>query len=394
MDGDAIISTNNKIIKNKTRDLRAIVCEQKSAMKVEVKERLLRNANKCGFGDDIGTITNRVTAMFDVLAKYEIGSEEYNELMYRIMCGQAYQQEAIDKVKGIEAKKMPKEWFNYSTNKIKADDDIEIVKEKMKNIDLMANKKPYFFIYNYEHLMSKYNNFMKNINSNSMIRFGLSYDELKSEGLEKLKIDDLEMELENTEDVEERKNIKRIIEKIKFLNSASNHSPIFYTPSTMNRIAWYIENEFKDVKLKVSKSDGFDINILKTKKKYSVSLEKKLKDLYKEYKKHQRQYMETDGKTDKQCDRVKCREMFLEKFKREALELCPNLEELCNVLIDCFYNTNEKKQFVWDIAGEQIIENLLNKNDRKYCFPVKDDNGDIDWKGYKFKMREEIVCEG
>lgn len=353
----------------------------------------MRKANKCGFGDDIGTITNRVTAMFDVLAKYEVESDEYKELMYRIMCGQAYQQEAIDKVKGIEAKKMPESWFNYRINKIKAEDDLDTVKVKIKNIDLMANKKPYFFIYNYEHLMSKYNTFIKNINSNSIIRFGLTYDELKEEGLEDLKIDDLEMELENTEDEEEIKKIKKIIKKINFLNSAANHNPVFYTPSTMNRIAWYIEEEFKDVKLKINKEDNFDVDILKSNKKYSTSIQKKLKTLYKEYKKHQRQYMETNGRTDKQSDRIKSREMFLEKFKRDAIEVCPNLEELCNVLIDTFYSSNEKKQFVWDIAGEQIIENLLNKNGRKYCYPVKDKNGDIEWKGYKFKMKEEFLCE-
>ena len=388
-----MISTSNEVIKRKTRDLPAIVCEQKSAPKVKVQEKLLRKANKCGFGDDIGTITNRVTAMFDVLAKYEVGSDEYNELMYRIMCGQAYQQEAIDKVKGIEAKKMPESWFNYRVNKIKADDDLDIVKIKMKNIDLMANKKPYFFIYNYEHLMNEYNTFMQDVNKNSITRFGVTYNELKKEELKNLKIDDLEIELENTKGKDERKNIKEIIKKINFLNSEANHNPVFYTPSTMNRIAWYIEEEFKDVKLKISKNNDFDINILKSKRKYNISIQKKLKTLYKEYKKHQRQYMEREGRTDEQCARVKCREMFLEKFKRQALVICPNLEELCNALIDTFYNSNEKKQFVWDIVGEQIIENLLNKNGRKYSYPVKDKNGDIEWKGYKFKMKEEIVCE-
>ena len=87
-----------------------IICEQKSTPKVKVTENKLRLSNKNGFGNAVGSITNRVTTMFDVLASLEKDSEEYNELMRRIICGQALQQEEIDKIKGIQAKQMPKNW--------------------------------------------------------------------------------------------------------------------------------------------------------------------------------------------------------------------------------------------------------------------------------------------
>lgn len=48
------------------------------------------------FGSEIGSITNRSTSMFDVLAQYEEGSPEYEELMYRIKCSIQYQQNSID----------------------------------------------------------------------------------------------------------------------------------------------------------------------------------------------------------------------------------------------------------------------------------------------------------
>ena len=57
-----------------------IVCEQGSCPKVKVTEKLLKKSNKDGFGNDVGTITNRVTAMFDVLASFKQGSSEYNEI--------------------------------------------------------------------------------------------------------------------------------------------------------------------------------------------------------------------------------------------------------------------------------------------------------------------------
>ena len=47
------------------------------------------------FGSEIGAITNRSTSMFDVLAKFEPGSREYEELMYRIICSIQYQQNSI-----------------------------------------------------------------------------------------------------------------------------------------------------------------------------------------------------------------------------------------------------------------------------------------------------------
>ena len=116
---------------------------------------MLKQSNKNGFGNAVGSITNRVTTMFDVLASLKKDSEEYNELMRRIICGQALQQEEIDKIKGIQAKPMPKEWYDYKVNKITEEDSLEEIKIKERNLKLMVNKKPYFFIYNYKPLQSK-----------------------------------------------------------------------------------------------------------------------------------------------------------------------------------------------------------------------------------------------
>lgn len=58
------------------------------------------HANIDSFGDDIGKTTNWITSMFDVQAQFEPGSPEYEELDYRIKCGQLFQQNAIDKAKG------------------------------------------------------------------------------------------------------------------------------------------------------------------------------------------------------------------------------------------------------------------------------------------------------
>ena len=362
-DSDAIITTNNPIILKNTKNELPIVCEQRSVPKVKVTEKLLKKSNKNGFGNDVGTITNRVTAMFDVLASLPKDSEEYRILMDRIICGQAYQQESIDKIKGIKAKEMPKEWYSYKDiKKMNIPDE-----EKERLITLMVNKKPYFFIYNYPQLHTKYNKFIKDVNNNCIIRFGMNLNDLK---LKKDKTEEEEI----------------------FLNSVECRSPVFTNKSLMNRLCWKIEDSFKNVKLKVKDLNGFDYSIYKTEKRYSAKTYNDIAILFKEYKKQQRQYGQTNSMHISKEEREEKRKIFLESFKLRAYVLCPNSEDLCNIVLDIAYKGNSR-QFAWDICGEQIISNLLRKNGNKYTYPILDDGGAIEWKGYKFSMREVKVCE-
>ena len=62
--------------------------------------------------------------MFDVLAKFEKDSPQYEEMIYRITCMQGYQQEIIDSCKGIIPKRVPKEWYSYKAVKNKDKSDI------------------------------------------------------------------------------------------------------------------------------------------------------------------------------------------------------------------------------------------------------------------------------
>ncbi|WP_252225012.1 MULTISPECIES: hypothetical protein [unclassified Clostridium] len=315
----------------------------------------------------MGSITNRVTTMFDVLASLDKNSDEYNELMRRIICGQALQQEEIDKIKGIQAKQMPKHWYDYKVNKILEDDKKEVRKQKEFNLKLVVNKKPYFFIYNYKNIQSKYNVFMKNVENNCIIRFGLSLNELKNK--------------ENKND-----------EEIKFLKSVKYRSPVFDNPSAMNKLCWYIEDVFKDVRLRVNKDEkDFDKNIYMTNSKKYENKKEDIKKLFKEYKNLQKQYMIEKGKIVNKEEKKNKREEFINNFKQKAIDIYSNSEDLCNAIVYTLYDTKANRQFVWDICGEQMIINLLNNNSNKYRYPVRCKNGDIEWNGLKFKM-EECEC--
>ena len=62
-------------------------------------------------------------------------------------------------------------------------------------------------------------------------------------------------------------------------------------------------------------------------------------------------------------------------------------------MIDICYSDNKAKTLLWDIFGEQIIKNLIANGYDKLRFPIKDEDGDITFKGMKFRM-EEVDANG
>lgn len=370
-DGDTILTTDNPIVLKGIRQVPAIVCIQKTAEKVVVTEEDLIQANKNSFGDEIGTITNRITAMFDVLAGFEVDSEEYQELNYRICCGQNYQQNAIDKSKGIVSKCMPKEWFDYKTNKILDTDINKIKKQKELNLKILADKKPYFFIYRYPQEKKRYEKYLSQTNKNCLGRFGLDIDELI---------------LKENKSEEERVFLKYYYQQM----------PIFRNPSVMNKICWRIEEIFESYIKTNIKTDKFDYSILKCDCEYSQRIYKKILELYDEYQYNLRDYarLSKDKNIDKNDKRIQ-RNIFKDTFRRKASAICTNDNELCNIVLDICYNTNQSKQFAWDMVGKVLIKNLLDKNGYTYDYPVLDNEGDIEFCGKKFSMRQKNIstCE-
>ena len=72
-----------------------------------------------------------------------------------------------------------------------------------------------------------------------------------------------------------------------------------------------------------------------------------------------------------------------EWFRRECEEICANSMKLCDTLLKLCYSNDKSKRFVWNMCGDQIVRNLLNKNQR-YSYFVMDNNGDIEYRGEKF----------
>ena len=230
----------------------------------------------------------------------------------------------------------------------------------------MVNKKPYFFIYNYPQLNKKYRSHIKGVQDECLLTFRKSFEELQSQ-----------------ETFTE--------EELNFLDRVKKYSPVFKNPCVMNKICWYIEDTFKDVKLKVRDDSEFDTKLLKTrwkpKQKPAKEIYDNIEQLYKEYKQQIIDF-NSDKKrhADKEDNTIRL-QMFEEQIRTKAIEICPDEEALCNIVIDLCYDKKKDKKFAWVVSREQILTNLFNKSGNCYNYPIEDENGDIEWKGKKYSIQ-------
>ena len=85
---------------------------------------------------------------------------------------------------------------------------------------------------------------------------------------------------------------------------------------------------------------------------------------------------------------------YIHWFQDRCYQVCSNADELNNIVIDICYQSENTKQFAWDICGDVIIKNLLNRYGGKISYPycVKE-NGEFTYFGKKFEMRSINVLE-
>lgn len=360
-DGDCVINTSLPLLVKKTQELPAVVCVQRKAPKCIPTEDDIMKSNINSFGNAVGAVTNKITSMFEVQANFPKDSREYRILDYRIKCGQLYQQNSIDKTKGIESKPMPSEWYNWIANKISNGKSSSEKKKYWMNRKLVADKKPYFMQYIYPAEKTKMLEYIKRNNEKCIMKFRITLDEL----LEKETL---------------------TLDEEKFIQCYYKRMPLGMSPCTINKICWAIENKFSDLRY-VNDSD-FDYSIMKCNVVYSKQLFNKIKKIYESYKKELSNYMQFA-----KSERIKSDERQIQKytlkedFKRRCLEQCPNEEYLCDIVLDlCYSKSKSNKQFAWDICGDMIISNLLKRNNYKVTYPTQDINGDIDFAGKKFSL--------
>lgn len=362
LDGDNLLSTNNAVLKRAVSNTKIIVCEQATAQKTIPNRELYIQADKNGFGNKIGGITNKGTSLYEVLSKFESESEQYKEVMFRIMSIQKGQQDEIDKMKGVTTKSLPKEWFDKKALRINEEkDSVGDKQEKLFNLSLVADVKPYFFIYIYPYLMNTYKKYNRNANTSSVYQFGIKLEQLLAK-----------TDLNEDED--------------SFVKSYYEKMPLSLANSTSNRICRKVESEFKNIS---QSKERFDYTILKSGVEYSIESYNKILELYHEHNKLLQDYKIIAWEDGFDEEEIKeNRKLFVDNFKHDAYSINNCEEEVGEIVIDICYGQfkNRSKQFAWDIAGKQILKNLLKKNKNTVSYPLLDNEGEIEFRGERFKI--------
>lgn len=267
---------------------------------------------------------------------------------------------------------MPSYWYNYRDNKILEDDDEETIQKKEFNRSITAANKPYFMTYIYPPLKKQNKSYQKSNNQGAARRFWKN-------GI--YTIQDLEAYPDKTEDM------------IEYLDYYYKLNPVGINACVVNRICWLFEQTFNGYLSKKHEQPSFDCSILKSDAVYVKNDLNKIYAVYKEYLHNIENFMQ---KAKEQ--KVDIYDLWMERdvcakwFKSECERICPNEDELCNIIIDMLYQTENSKQFAWDICGDTIVKNLLKKSNGQIQYPEQTNkDADFQYCGVGFAMRTKQV---
>ncbi len=384
-DGDINFTTSNPIIVNGIfKDLPTIFCEGKTSSKIaNPKKEDFVKAIKDGFGNKVGSVTNFGSSCYDKLSLFEEGTEEYKEIDKRIMCIQYLQQECIDSAKnGLPPKPIPSYWNNFNSEKLNMFEDKEngvlkegITDEEIEQIAfykrILVDKKPYYFRYIYKESNKEYMDFVKTMESSSLRGFNKTIEEL-------------------------RFSENRTPEEQEFLDRFDDKLPLSDNPCIINKIAHKVEREFYKVFGYNKRDSDFDYTIYQYDGVEEKATAKQIKDickLYEEYKGINKTIKLNTSKLNKD-DYYGYTIAVYDVLSKQIREVIPNEILLVNTLIELSYNKSKiSKAFAWSFAGDLILECMLDKNERKIMYPVKDLEGNIEFDGEIFKMIEKVIEE-
>lgn len=352
--------TDNPVLVRKLYPTPALCCAQRKAEKKIPTEEDFVRANINSFGNEIGSITNRITSMYEVRQSFDKNSEEYKVLSYRIQCGQQHQQDTIDRAKGIVSKPMAKSWYDWhAVNKIEDEDKKSLYKR------IIADKKPYFMRYIYPDLNREYITYIKNANKNSIRKFNVPIDELLQKKYSELSEGELQ-----------------------FLKYYKLSMPVGTNPCVMNLICYKFEEEFHNLIRRFNESSTFDYRVMKSDAVYSKYQFDMIKKLFDEYNKRLRKF-KANSKAERMdtCDSLQALTDMEMDFRKECEAVCPNQYALCNIVLDIAYTRSATKKFAWAMCGDVIVENLLKANNYIIEYPALADDG-FNYAGNKYEMRQ------
>ena len=209
----------------------------------------------------------------------------------------------------------------------------------------------------YKDTYKTYKKHLDNTNTTCIQKFGINFQELIS-------------------------LINKSEEQKLFINNFYKYSPVIESNSSMNLLCKYIENLDFQISNKIRTDNNDEVYHL-----YKSDVE--YLDSYKFIINGLKKFNEAAKEKIISNNLNMTQELNLELYHYLS-KLCSNPYIVLNCLIDYFYIENPKsnKDILWMNYGELICKNIIkNSENNTVLFPFPHDDGDIEYLGYKYKLK-------
>ena len=326
-----------------------------------MKVKDLYKVDMLAFDSKIGYITNLGTTFYEMQSQYEVGSPEYEELSRRLKLCCINQNLQIDAAKGLKIKPFPRQWTSYQ--KINEEDSEEEKSRKEFENKLMIEKRPEFMRFLYPKYNREFKDFDSDFNLYSMIKFGKKVEEIRASD-------------EKTE------------EEMSLLDYYDKKNPLLQTNGVMNRVCRYMQEQLKGINKKSRITPSAEIFDILYREDIQLN-DEQMEQLIEKY----HEYDEFKKTKQLKSSEFSTYEQYYKYVRNNCLEtISSNIQELANAAVYICYKKfpNKAKDFCWDVFGVGIVENL--KERKPYAnIPVLDDNGEIEYLGQQYSIKETSV---
>lgn len=258
-------------------------------------------------------------------------------------------------------KPMPRDWHDrHAVNTIEDQDKRDFYRS------IVADKKPYFMRYIYPDLMRQYNKYITNTNKSALREFQMTVDEMRA--LPESKLTDRQLD---------------------FLRYYRTRMPVGVGDCVMNKICRRFEEEFDGYigKRFNGGSNKFDYSIMKSGIEYSYTQMREIQRLYDEYQRRIQNYtMYAYYQRIDAGERKATTDGMFQEMCRDCEAVCQNRQILCEIVLDICYKKSSSKGFAWCMCADEIVRNLLANTGNTISAPVRDDDGDIEYCGKRYKV--------
>lgn len=378
-DGDSLLVVTDEVLLEVFEPVLPCRCQtyEDGAKKITCDNKnILMDGAKLGCSNtyNIGALINEVTSQFSIRSRFEPKDEEYQELSDRILMGLMYSQSYIDAKKLGGALEPPKHWFDLKEcEKLDCSEEEKLYQKSI----CTGGKKPYFM--KYQPQATDTRKLCKNIQHQFEFRagclWGLTLKEL--------------LKIPVAQRTEDQKNV------IEYWQGKYPH--YMMDDSVQHRMCLATEEALKNVNVGFNQCQDCSELLKYNNIPVDKDVEAKITGLLFEYKGK----MNLLHNKKRFGDKDKIREAFndgikklREELRADILDLCSDKKVAINSLINVAYEkrkNNTLTGIVWDLFGQEIIENLLEKNNYWVQIPVQDEHGDKVYRGKRFTIVEKQI---